>query len=182
MCFLPYFRVFVIFGWGWVRKAGAGLVIGSRWGSCVIQRSFIALFLVQPVFGPRQTLRPVVLVELSSPGLGIGLAFRIRRVPREICPGLPWPLVLIAHTSSLWLRLGVAPCGTIPRIAVPGPWVWGPYHQGRKSWALPSDEASDHVIIGQFETLRGGCDHAVSGTSVPSAAGVQLPLLGTSGT
>jgi hypothetical protein len=53
-------------------------------------------------------------VELSSPGLGIGLAFRIRHVPRETSPGLPWPPVLIAHTSSLG-------CGSASHHAAPYP-------------------------------------------------------------
>jgi hypothetical protein len=84
----------------------------------------IPLLLIEPVFRTRQILWPVILVECSSPALALGLAVGLWRGPREISPGFPWPPVLFAHTSSLGLRLGVAPCGAISRIAVPGPTPW----------------------------------------------------------
>jgi hypothetical protein len=93
----------------------------ARWEQSLL---LIPLLLVEPVFGACQVLRPVVLVELSSPSLALALAVGFWRIPREISPRLPWPPVLFAHTSSLGLRLGVAPCDTISRIAVPGPTPW----------------------------------------------------------
>jgi hypothetical protein len=86
--------------------------------------SFIPLLLIEPVFGARQIFWPVILVECSSPALALCFAVGLWRGPREISPGFPWPPVLFAHTSSLGLRLDVAPCGAISRIAVPGPTPW----------------------------------------------------------
>jgi hypothetical protein len=177
------FRVFVLLlpGLWSKRRAGAGRWIGSRWGNLV------PLALTHHAASCRASIRAPPGFQASRPG-GALLA-RPRNRPRSLYPACPMGDLPRTPTAARpdrpyelpRLRLGVAPCGTIPRIAVPGPWDWGPYEVGRKSRAFPAGGGWDHPLSVNSICREVGVV-TLFGTSVPSAPGLQLPLLGTSGT
>ena len=78
----------------------------------------IALFLVQPVLGSSEILRPVVEMKISPP-IVLSLILILGALPGKISTGFPRPFVLMAHWAPP-LPLGAAPCGTYPEM--PG---WG---------------------------------------------------------
>jgi hypothetical protein len=110
-----------------------------RWSAPVLRRRlfsilFVALPLVEPVLRPGQAFRPVVQVEITPPGIGIGPILVLRRTPWEISSCFPWQPIVLAHRSShcarrrtMRHRLPKCPAGTPcfgafePRWQVAGP-------------------------------------------------------------
>jgi len=160
-CFLLLFRVFVIV--------------------------FFQIALIHHAASCRASIRAPPDFQASRPGEALLARPRNRpRFPYPACPTGDLPRTpMDARPDPSYelprLRLGVAPCGTIPRIAVPGPWDWGPCGKGRKSRALPRARPRTAPLSG-----NSGCSDVgvvtLFGASFPFAPGVQLPLLGTSGT
>lgn len=163
--FSSFFRKFVE---GWTlpeRRNGSRSAIGSRQGICVslaIHRAASCTTNTQALPGS----------PASRPGGGTHARPRHRpRIQHPACStgGLP-PTPMAARDRRSYelprLRLGAAPCGTIPRIAVPGPLVSGPASQGRKSWAR----------------TVGPCLCPALRASATGPPGIQLPLLRMSGT
>jgi hypothetical protein len=67
------------------------------------EQLFVALLLIEPVLRTGQILRPIVQVQLASPG-AVSLILFDWRLPWEISAGFPRPLVLFAHESSAAAR------------------------------------------------------------------------------
>src|ERR687889_464989 len=59
----------------------------------------IPLLLVKPVLRSGQVFRPIINVEISSPG-AVGLIIIIGGLPGKVSAGFPRPLILLAHSSS----------------------------------------------------------------------------------
>ena len=164
------------------KKSGSRRLIGSHQGilnqSALIRRaaSYIASIRALPDFQANRLAGALLARPQNRPRFPHPARPRgdLPRTPTAARPDRPYELPPVAARRRTM------------RHHTPNCRAWtlglGPYDQGRKSWALPSNWASDPAIISQFGSPRDGRSHDVPGTSVPSAAGVQLPLLGTSGT
>jgi hypothetical protein len=142
---------------GTTKKAGPIIIRPrSRTGSNQLFL-FVALLLVEPVFRAREVLRPVIQVEITTPGT-IRLIFVVRRCPWEVSACVPWLAVLLAH--RVLPAAGTAPCGTISRNAGRGTRVSALQGLYGKSRAEPSGKSSNLVISMAFRPkFRGGLGH-----------------------
>jgi FKBP-type peptidyl-prolyl cis-trans isomerase FkpA len=121
----------------------------------------VSLLFIEPVFRPRQVLRPVVQVQSTPPSVRVFLLRIIRRVPREISSGFPWPPIILAHMRSS-AATGHRTMRHPPRNALPGHPVQPRSLHGRKSRAdlLKRVPTTSKILPGAH--FRGGPAHGLN--------------------